>query len=146
VCGTSGPASAGARVRGDLAGAFPAAALPLARAKSRLAAAPAGLSAGEARVSLRAIAVRTTATLLSVRTVTVRLHARVAAEMTVPALADRELRQATFLFLPFNAWKLRPNQRPVNWTFLNLRWWFGWCGALGYSDRFFGGGVFDNWF
>jgi len=57
---------------------------------------------------------------LTVPTVPMRLHSRVAAEMTVPALTDREIGSATFLFLSFDTRQLRANQRAVHRAFFDV--------------------------
>src|SRR6185503_2678027 len=93
----------------NLAGALPAAALPLARSESGLAAAPSGLTSaaspgrpltGEARAAMCPVAVRAAVARVAVSAVTIRLHPRVAAE-TVAALANRELRQPPLFLLAF---------------------------------------------
>ena len=76
---------------------------------------------------------------------TIRLP-RVAAEMTVAALSNRKLRQPPLLFLSFDAWKLRANQRPVNGSFfqLGLGRRFVRFAAVGCGNDFFDV-AFDDW-
>jgi hypothetical protein len=45
---------------------------------------------------------------------------RAAAEVTVAALANGELRQAALFFLPFDPRQLRADQRPMNRAFFDL--------------------------
>lgn len=135
------------RTVGELAGTLPTAARPLAGAETRLSAAAAGLSAaagscrplpGEARSTMPAVPVRATVSRVAVAGLTMRLRAPVAAETTVAALANREVRQPPLLFLPLDAWKLRSNQRPMHRTFFELRRLLVSFAALDRSNGFFG--------
>src|SRR4029453_6039138 len=85
---------------------------------------------------MRAVPVRAAISRVTVSGMTMRLHARVAAERTTAALTNRELWQPALLFLSFYGGQPGPNQRPVNRTLLHLYWRLRWFTAFGHCNRF----------